>query len=164
MSQTGRSTDALDISAFRKGAEEAACAERSIQQEIDEKEKGRGKVRKNGHAMQAGARVYPEPPLPAQHLAKPGEETELALEPMYDAPHYKGSDKLKDKLRSSQAATPVSAGRSLFSSRAKELTSPSPTSRRTKMPPKLSALWKKRAAAAFSCPAMSPIHCFARWR
>ena len=95
---TSRSTGALDLSAFRKGAEEAASAERSIQQEIDEKEKGRGKVRKNGHAMQAGARVYPEPPLPAQHLAKPGEETEIALEPMYDAPLYKGSDKLKDKV------------------------------------------------------------------
>src|SRR5213078_619404 len=49
-------------------------------------------------AMQAGARHYPEPPLPKQHLAKPGQEAELELAPMYDAPHYKGSDKLKDKV------------------------------------------------------------------
>jgi NAD(P)-dependent dehydrogenase (short-subunit alcohol dehydrogenase family) len=48
--------------------------------------------------MQAGARTYPEPPLPAQHLGKPGEEAALELEPMYDAPHYKGSEKLKDKV------------------------------------------------------------------
>jgi NAD(P)-dependent dehydrogenase (short-subunit alcohol dehydrogenase family) len=48
--------------------------------------------------MQAGARRYPEPPLPGQHLDKPGEEAELKLAPMYDAPHYKGSDKLKGKV------------------------------------------------------------------
>jgi NAD(P)-dependent dehydrogenase (short-subunit alcohol dehydrogenase family) len=48
--------------------------------------------------MQAGARAYPEPPLPAQHLAKPGNEADLDLEPMYDAPHYKGSEKLQDKV------------------------------------------------------------------
>jgi len=92
------SPNALDLSAFRKGAEEAARAERAIQRKIDEKEKGNGKAKKNGHAMQAGARIYPEPPLPRQHLEKPGEEAELALKPMYDAPHYKGSDKLKDKV------------------------------------------------------------------
>ena len=91
-------TETLDLSEFRKGAEEAARAERTIQREIDEKEKGRGEPKKNGHAMQAGARVYPEPPLPSQHLEKPGEEAALALKPMYDAPHYKGSEKLKDKV------------------------------------------------------------------
>jgi len=48
--------------------------------------------------MQAGARIYPEPPLPRQHVAQPGHETELELKPMYDAPYYKGSDKLKDKV------------------------------------------------------------------
>jgi hypothetical protein len=91
-------TEALDLSEFRKGAEEAARAERTIQREIDEKEKGHGEPKKNGHAMQAGARVYPEPPLPSQHLEKPGEEAALTLKPMYDAPHYKGSEKLKDKV------------------------------------------------------------------
>ena len=80
-----------------RGAEEAAAAERAIQREIDKKEKRTGE-QKVGGAMQAGARSYPEPPLPAQHLAKPGEEAELDLEPMYDAPHYKGSEKLKDKV------------------------------------------------------------------
>ena len=39
------------------------------------------------HAMQAGARRYPEPPMPAQHLKKPGEEADLELAPMYDAPY-----------------------------------------------------------------------------
>lgn len=49
-------------------------------------------------AMQAGARVYPEPPLTKQHLTKPGKESGLKLKPMYDAPYYKGSDKLLDKV------------------------------------------------------------------
>ncbi|SFV37100.1 short chain dehydrogenase [Hyphomicrobium facile] len=48
--------------------------------------------------MQAGARAYPEPPLPDQHLAKPGEEAALSAQPMYDAPYYKGSEKLKKKV------------------------------------------------------------------
>jgi NAD(P)-dependent dehydrogenase (short-subunit alcohol dehydrogenase family) len=45
--------------------------------------------------MQAGARLYPAPPLPAQHLKKPGREGALKLAPMYDAPHYIGSRKLE---------------------------------------------------------------------
>jgi NAD(P)-dependent dehydrogenase (short-subunit alcohol dehydrogenase family) len=48
--------------------------------------------------MQAGARPYPEPPFPKQHLVKPGAESELQLAPMYDAPHYKGSGKLEGKV------------------------------------------------------------------
>ena len=45
--------------------------------------------------MQAGARPYPVPPLPRQHLSKPGSEAALRLAPLYDAPHYRGSEKLK---------------------------------------------------------------------
>jgi hypothetical protein len=48
--------------------------------------------------MQAGARPYPEPPFPEQHHPKPGEESHLEPAPMYDAPHYKGSEKLKGKV------------------------------------------------------------------
>ena len=48
--------------------------------------------------MQAGARVYPAPPLPDQHLKKPGREAALELQPMYHAPHYKGSEKLLDMV------------------------------------------------------------------
>lgn len=48
--------------------------------------------------MQAGARRYPEPKLPAQHLRKPGHETDLDLPPMYKAPFYRGSEKLQDMV------------------------------------------------------------------
>jgi NAD(P)-dependent dehydrogenase (short-subunit alcohol dehydrogenase family) len=84
---------------FVDAAEDAAAAERDIQQEIDRKEKARPKEKeKPKGAMQAGARRYPEPPFPKQHLGKPGEESELDLAPMYDAPHYKGSEKLDGKV------------------------------------------------------------------
>ncbi|ARP99936.1 SDR family oxidoreductase [Pseudorhodoplanes sinuspersici] len=81
---------------FAQAAEQTAAAEREIQKTIDRKDKT--PPQKKQGAMQAGARLYPEPPLPAQHLAKPGNEADLDLAPMYDAPHYKGSEKLKDKV------------------------------------------------------------------
>ncbi|PZF71273.1 SDR family oxidoreductase [Taibaiella soli] len=54
-------------------------------------------VRKHKHAMQAGARKYPEPPMPGEPLPKPGEEGNMSMQPMCDAPYYKGSEKLKGK-------------------------------------------------------------------
>jgi NAD(P)-dependent dehydrogenase (short-subunit alcohol dehydrogenase family) len=74
-------------------AQSAAESGRKIQRKIDKTDKRR---RKPAEApVQAGARKYPTPPLPKQHLKKPGLEAELKLAPMYEAPHYKGSDKLK---------------------------------------------------------------------
>jgi NAD(P)-dependent dehydrogenase (short-subunit alcohol dehydrogenase family) len=88
-----------------------AAKHRAIQARVDQKDKAKangngkakqnGKAKKNGgeqHAMQAGARRYPEPPMPAQHLKKPGKEAALELQPMYDAPFYKGSGKLQDMV------------------------------------------------------------------
>jgi hypothetical protein len=83
---------------FASGAEDVAAAERAIQEEIDRREKTRPKAEKSKRAMQAGVRAYPEPPLPKQHEAKPCGESELELKPMYDAPYYKGSEKLKGKV------------------------------------------------------------------
>jgi NAD(P)-dependent dehydrogenase (short-subunit alcohol dehydrogenase family) len=83
---------------FARQAHARAAQERVIQNQIDRKEgKARPKARAGG-AMQAGARPYPAPPLPAQHLAKPGRERDLELAPMYDAPYYRGSDKLLDMV------------------------------------------------------------------
>ena len=48
--------------------------------------------------MQAGARPYPVPPFPRQHQRKPGLETRLDPPPMYEAPFWKGSFKLLDKV------------------------------------------------------------------
>jgi len=48
--------------------------------------------------MQAGAREYPAPPFPKQHQSKPGQESRLDPAPMYDAPFYRGSGKLQDRV------------------------------------------------------------------
>lgn len=71
---------------------------RAIQKEIDRADKAAGKAKpKKSAAMQAGARRFPTT-FPKQHLEKPGVESELALRPMYDAPQYRGSDKLRDMV------------------------------------------------------------------
>lgn len=49
-------------------------------------------------AMQAGARRYPEPPLPRQHQRKPGAERDIYPVPMFEAPYYLGSSKLYGKV------------------------------------------------------------------
>ena len=55
-------------------------------------------AQKTEGAMQAGARRYPEPPFPLQHQSKPGDEQRLDPAPMYEAPYYKGSQKLEGKV------------------------------------------------------------------
>jgi len=83
---------------FAAQAEETATHERTIQSRIDGKAKPGGGDGEKKKPMQAGAREYPAPPLPGQHVAKPGTEATLNLKPMYDAPAYKGSEKLLDKV------------------------------------------------------------------
>ncbi len=74
----------------------AALKQREIQRDTDSKDQHtRAEA---GDAMQAGARVYPVPPFPEQHLAKPGKETDVEPAPLYDAPYYAGSKKLADKV------------------------------------------------------------------
>ncbi len=48
-------------------------------------------------AMQAGQRPYPAE-FPEQHQRKPGLESELEPRPMFEAPAYKGSEKLRDRV------------------------------------------------------------------
>jgi len=85
---------------FRNEAERAAEQERKIQQEIDLKEPRSFKPSdgEGDKPMQAGAREYPAPPFPKQHLEKPGLEADLQLKPLWDAPYYKGSGKLAGKV------------------------------------------------------------------
>ena len=82
---------------YKQEAEATASQYRGIQSQVEESDK-RDPKREVEHAMQAGARKYPEPPLKGQHLEKPGNEADLKLQPMCDAPYYKGSEKLKDKV------------------------------------------------------------------
>jgi NAD(P)-dependent dehydrogenase (short-subunit alcohol dehydrogenase family) len=70
---------------------------REIQEQVREADKARPPEEMKG-AMQAGARVYPEPPFPTEALEKPGSEAGQTLAPMYDAPFWQGSGKLQDKV------------------------------------------------------------------
>jgi NAD(P)-dependent dehydrogenase (short-subunit alcohol dehydrogenase family) len=88
---------------FRQEAERTAQAEREIQKQVDRAEQrsfaaGQGQEQGQEKPPRTGARDYPAPPLPKQHLEKPGLEAEMDLQPMWDAPYYKGSGKLDGKV------------------------------------------------------------------
>jgi NAD(P)-dependent dehydrogenase (short-subunit alcohol dehydrogenase family) len=78
--------------------------QRELQREQDRKDArkdGEAKAEPSGKgdkAVQTGTRSQPEPPLPAQHMAKPGIEADMELKPRFQAPDYRGSDKLKDMV------------------------------------------------------------------
>ena len=77
-------------------AKATARRQRRIQAEQDRSDQS-AKAKKRDdkkQPVQAGARRQPEK-LPAQHIAKPGHESELALAPRFLAPDYRGSGKLE---------------------------------------------------------------------
>jgi NAD(P)-dependent dehydrogenase (short-subunit alcohol dehydrogenase family) len=71
--------------------------QRAIQAATDhaDKTKPKSSARK---IPQTGARPYPVPPFPKQHLVKPGFESNLDPAPMCEAPFYIGSKKLEGKV------------------------------------------------------------------
>jgi len=75
-------------------AKRASRRSRAIQASVDRKERP---ARKSKKAVQAGQRKYPAK-FPAQHLKKPGKESDLKIAPMYEAPGYLGSEKLLDRV------------------------------------------------------------------
>lgn len=83
---------------FERRGEAVARQERDIQKQVEAKEARSFESEKAGGAPQTGARPYPAPPMPTQYLDKPGLEHELRLEPMWDAPYYRGSGKLEGKV------------------------------------------------------------------
>ena len=84
-------------SSYRSETRQTARDHRNIQAQVDEADR-RAPKKKTKHAMQSGARRYPEPPLSKQHLKKPGLQADMKLAPLCDAPYYKGSQKLKNKV------------------------------------------------------------------
>jgi NAD(P)-dependent dehydrogenase (short-subunit alcohol dehydrogenase family) len=74
-----------------------ASKERAIQKQVARADLRRPKQKVEA-AMQVGARRYPAPPFPRQHLPKPGQEATLKPPPDYEAPFYQGSGKLRDKV------------------------------------------------------------------
>jgi len=82
----------------RTTSKETVAKQRRIQKGVDARDRARPPKPAKPKPMQAGARRYPEPPFPKQHHPKPGIERRIDPAPLYDAPFYKGSEKLKDKV------------------------------------------------------------------
>ncbi len=75
----------------------AVARQRAVQRQVRRADRAHPRQEAK-HAMQAGARRYPEPPLPRQHERKPGAEAAVEPAPMYEAPFYLGSSKLSGKV------------------------------------------------------------------
>ena len=72
--------------------DDVANKQKAIQSRQDQKD---GSMQKGGNEepVQTGIR-QPAPPMPEQHLAKPGIEAQMDMKPKFMAEHYKGSGKL----------------------------------------------------------------------
>ena len=77
-----------------KSAKKGAAKKSAVKSETETAAEKLAALRR---APPPGVLKEPESPMPAQHIEKPGLEAELELKPRYDAPHYKGSGKLKDR-------------------------------------------------------------------
>ena len=73
--------------------------QRNIQQQQDGKDAAKseksGDEEASDQPVQTGPTEQPAPPLPAQHLEKPGLEADMQLQPRFMAEGYKGSGKLE---------------------------------------------------------------------
>jgi NAD(P)-dependent dehydrogenase (short-subunit alcohol dehydrogenase family) len=96
--------DQSHIDAYRAGAESAAEQQRRIQQQVEQMDASKRQVEQRSAAdhedgpRQTGPRAQPRNPLPKQHQEKPGEESELRPAPNFEAPGYRGSGKLEDRV------------------------------------------------------------------
>lgn len=75
-------------------AEHTASEGRKIQAEAGAANRRKKVAPSQQKASQLGQREYPDE-FPAQHLEKPGREADMESRPMYSAPGYEGSNKLK---------------------------------------------------------------------
>jgi len=62
------------------------------------KKKVTAKGRRTPGKAPEGKLEQPKSPMPPQHQSKPGEEAKLKPRPRYEAPHYNGAGKLKEKV------------------------------------------------------------------
>jgi NAD(P)-dependent dehydrogenase (short-subunit alcohol dehydrogenase family) len=76
--------------------DDVAKQQASIQSRQDQRD-GSMQKEQSQEAVQTGVNE-PSPPLPQQHLVKPGIEAQMALAPRFMAEHYKGSGKLQGQV------------------------------------------------------------------
>jgi NAD(P)-dependent dehydrogenase (short-subunit alcohol dehydrogenase family) len=76
--------------------DDVANKQKAIQSRQDQKDGSMQKA-ESDEAVQTGVQ-QPAPPMPEQHLAKPGIEAQMDLRPKFMAEHYKGSGKLEGQV------------------------------------------------------------------
>jgi len=79
-----------------KDTKAISSRQRALQKEALKKAAAAPKPKKK--PVQAGASTQPKPPLPKQHLDKPGNEGDLQLQPKFLAPDYVGSGKMQGMI------------------------------------------------------------------
>jgi NAD(P)-dependent dehydrogenase (short-subunit alcohol dehydrogenase family) len=78
--------------------DDVADKQKAIQSRQDQKDASEQRGGEHQEAVQTGPDKHPAPPLPAQHLSKPGIEAEMTLKPQFMAEHYTGSGKLQGQV------------------------------------------------------------------
>ncbi|MFL6707608.1 MAG: SDR family oxidoreductase [Massilia sp.] len=78
--------------------DDVADKQKAIQSRQDQIDASAPKQSEPKAAVQTGLVDQPGPPLPAQHLSKPGIEAQMDLKPRFMAEHYKGSGKLQGQV------------------------------------------------------------------
>jgi len=78
------------------GTDDTVHKQQQIQAEQDRRDQRQAAASEGDSAPAPGpGRSEPAPPLPDQHLEKPGHESRMELKPRFEAPHYQGSGKLQ---------------------------------------------------------------------
>lgn len=75
-----------------------ATLSRSAKAGRKQKAQARASVTRPKRSAPLGQLREPKSPMPAQHQEKPGLESKMRPRPRYQAPHYKGADKLAGKV------------------------------------------------------------------
>lgn len=78
--------------------DETTQQHRDVQLQIDQADERASEETTEEMPAQLGSRTQPEPPMPEQHLEKPGLESDVEPRPHYLAPDYRGSGKLEGKV------------------------------------------------------------------
>jgi NAD(P)-dependent dehydrogenase (short-subunit alcohol dehydrogenase family) len=102
-SSAKKSSGAQSGKAASSHAQHAEAVARRQRQQQKQQEQRRAATKKRQEKREeradaTGPRRYPTPPLPEQHLEKPGNESDLDPRPFYDAPHYRGAGKLEGRV------------------------------------------------------------------
>ena len=78
--------------------DDVAAKQKAIQSRQDQRDASEQRGEASKDPVQIGTVKRPGPPLPKQHLSKPGNEAEMELKPQFMAEQYKGSGKLEGQV------------------------------------------------------------------